>query len=84
MRVDSEIDPRFVRPARQMASWGAGAPFYVRDTAVPWASRVRAFAPVNHCCVFGVEKDRVSLLVHATAGAVIDEAPDLTAEVRRR
>ncbi len=82
--IDSDIDPSFARPVWQIVSGGAGAPFYVQDTSAPWSAKVRAFSPVNHYCVFGVEDDRVSLLVLATTGTVIDEVPDLTREVRRR
>jgi hypothetical protein len=82
--IDSEVDPTFRRPVWQIVSGGAGAPFYVQDTSVPWAHKVRSFAPVNHYCVFGVKEDRVSLTVRSAAGTAIDEVPDLTAEVRPR
>jgi hypothetical protein len=81
--IDSEVDPSFERPVWQIVSGGAGAPFYVQDTSVPWAHKVRAFSPVNHYCIFAVEGDRVLLSAHSTAGPVIDRVPDLTAEVRR-
>jgi hypothetical protein len=82
--IDAEIDPSFRRPVWQIVSGGAGAPFYVQDTSVPWVHKVRAFSPVNHYCIFAVEGDRVLLSVHSTAGPLIDRVPDLTAEVRRR
>jgi 3',5'-cyclic AMP phosphodiesterase CpdA len=82
--IDSEVVPSFERPVWQIVSGGAGAPFYVQDTSVPWTSKVRAFAPVSHYCVFGVEEDGVSLSVRATSGALVDEVSDLTAETRRR
>lgn len=82
--IDSEVDPSFARPVWQIVSGGAGAPFYVQDTSVPWASSVRAFSPVNHYCLFAVQEGRVSLTVRATTGTVIDEVSDLTAEVRPR
>lgn len=82
--IDSKVDPEFGRPVWQIVSGGAGAPFYVQDTSSPWSPNVRAFSPVNHYCVLDVQKDRVSLSVRATTGALVDRVPDLTPETRRR
>jgi len=75
--VDAEVDPSFTRPVWHIVSGGAGAPFYVQDTSVPWSDKVEAFFPVNHYCTFDVGDDRVSLTVYSTAGVIIDEVPNL-------
>jgi hypothetical protein len=77
--IDADVDPSYPRPVWHIVSGGAGAPFYVQDSSVPWADKVEAFWPVNHYCVFGVADGRVSLEVYSTSGVLIDSVDDFSA-----
>jgi hypothetical protein len=81
--IDSDIHPTYTAPVWQFVSGGAGAPFYVQDTTVPWSDHVKAFSPVNHYCIFHIDAKRVGLSVYATSGVLIDEVKDLAAAAGR-
>jgi 3',5'-cyclic AMP phosphodiesterase CpdA len=72
--IDHSVDKVMQHPVTQIISGGAGAPFYPRDTKVPWSSAVKKHAMVNHYVLVTVDKARVTLSAIDLDGNVFDSA----------
>ena len=70
--IDSTVNSAFDCPVWQIISGGAGAPFYSRDSSVPWADAVKAFYPLPHLCLLDMNGEDVWLTVLSEHGTVIE------------
>lgn len=75
--IDASVNSRYARPAWQIISGGAGAPYHARNPEVPWADGVRASSVQIHYVLFEVNGPAVHMEVISSTGEVIDRA-DLT------
>lgn len=71
-RIDADIDPSFTRTVWQIITGGAGAPYYARDTTVPWAHKVERFENGHHFVMLDIAGDRVALEARDAAGQIRD------------
>jgi hypothetical protein len=65
---------KFGRPAWQIISGGAGAPFYTQKTDLPWSDAVEKFSTEMHYTMFKVDGSQVMLEVYNIDGQLIDSA----------
>jgi hypothetical protein len=70
--VDEKLVPGMSEAVWQIASGGAGAPFALEKTGVPWAGRIAAFTPQRHVCLYEVTGARVTLTVVDETGGTIE------------
>ena len=72
---DGTANAGFVKPLWQITQGAAGAPFYPRDNAVPWAKAVKKFvAHTWSYCLVQVRGPRVSLETYSYTGELLDQA----------
>jgi len=81
--IDASVNPAYEHPVWQLVSGGGGAPYYTRDTSVPWADNVRCFSTSRHCCLVTVEGRRAKLEVFSDSGELLDTVEDLAAKDRK-
>jgi calcineurin-like phosphoesterase family protein len=74
MIIDHSVDKAMQHPVTQIISGGAGAPFYPRDTRVPWGFAVKKHAMINHYVLFTVDKTQVTFSAIDLDGNVFDTA----------
>lgn len=72
--LGSGLDPSYGGGAWQIISGGAGAPYYARETNVPWAKFVETFSARENWALFRVKGSRVEIEVRSFAGELIDRA----------
>ncbi|MCC6159689.1 MAG: metallophosphoesterase [Deltaproteobacteria bacterium] len=72
--IGDELDPSYGGGAWQIISGGAGAPYYARETNVPWAKFVKTFSARENWALFRVKGSRVEIEVRSFAGELIDRA----------
>ncbi len=72
-RIDQAVVPNMPAPVWQFVSGGAGAPYYARQSGLPWAAQVEAFDVRQHFIVFEVDGARASATAYALSGEVIDQ-----------
>ena len=72
--ITPRINPRFERPAWEIISGGAGAPFYDQVKDLPWTSGARAFSAQAHYCLVEVEGSKVKIKTYGYNGQLIDRA----------
>ncbi|MFB3785800.1 MAG: metallophosphoesterase [bacterium] len=72
--VDARVNPRYARPAWQVISGGAGAPYHARNPEVPWAEQVRASSVQIHYVLFEVDGPAVHMEAISDTGEIIDRA----------
>lgn len=72
--INHSVDKAMQRPVTQIISGGAGAPFYPRDTKVPWGYAVKKHAMINHYVLIKVDKAKVTLSAIDLDGNVFDTA----------
>jgi hypothetical protein len=72
--IDHSVDKVMQHPVTQIISGGAGAPFYPRDTKVPWNIAVKKHAMINHYVLFTVDRTKVTFSAIDLAGNVFDTA----------
>ncbi len=65
----------FRHPVWQITAGGAGAPWYDRETHLPWSREVRAHSTQPHYALFEVKPANVNLTVVSQTGQVIDRVP---------
>lgn len=70
--IDHSVDKVMRHPVTQIVSGGAGAPFYPRDTQVPWSSAVQKYSMTNHYVLVTVDGAKVSLEAIDIDGNLID------------
>src|SRR5438445_344809 len=72
---DGTANAGFVKPVWQITQGAAGAPFYPRDSAVPWAKAVKKFvAHTWSYCLVQVRGPLVSLETYSYTGELLDQA----------
>jgi Icc protein len=73
MIVDRRVNPEWTNPIVQIIAGGAGAPWYGRNTSVPWADNVQKFSIDAHVVLASVEKHSVTFKAYNELGNPIDE-----------
>ncbi len=62
----------FTRPVWQIVSGGAGAPFSIQETGLPWSDDVKKFSTQLHYVLFKVDGDTVTLETYNIDGELIE------------
>jgi hypothetical protein len=72
---DGTANAAFAKPTWQITQGAAGAPFYVRDSDVPWEKSVKKFVAHTWAyCLVQVRGPRVSLETYSYTGELLDRA----------
>ena len=72
---DGTANAAFTKPTWQITQGAAGAPFYTRDSDVPWEKSVKKFvAHTWSYCLVQVRGPRVSLETYSYTGELLDRA----------
>jgi 3',5'-cyclic AMP phosphodiesterase CpdA len=70
---DGTANAAFAKPTWQITQGAAGAPFYPRDSNVPWAKSVKKFvAHTWSYCLVQVRGPRVTLETYSYTGELLD------------
>jgi len=75
LRVDERMGAQYSQPVWHIVSGGVGAPYYAKDTSVPWGAYINAFSPIQHFCRIEVSREGVMISALDARGRVIDERP---------
>lgn len=73
-RKPGGVTARFRWPVWQITTGGAGAPWYDRETNLPWSDEVAVHSTQTHYTMFHVSRGEVTVEVFSDTGQVIDEA----------